>query len=121
MSMSDEDWGKLIRWITGVATSLGIFWATSGWIITPVAKAYAKDAFKQLLLADAEFAKVVKDMADAQAQVKDIHDDLDKVQRTVDRVVGQTDTVERTGAETKCLVQKLLNKELGLSTSALPC
>jgi hypothetical protein len=46
---------------------------------------------------------------------------LESAKQGLNKVIQQTDSLEKTGADTKCLVTKLLNRELGLSTAGLPC
>lgn len=121
MSMGREEVNQLLRWIAGVLTSITIIWSASGWVITPIAKAMAKDAFKELLVADQAFIDLDAQVKSSIKKVDDLDHDLVDAKKQIDKIVQQTDSLERTGNETKCLVQKLVNKELGITSSALPC
>lgn len=114
MSLSDAEWGKLIRWGSSIFMSFMIFWGASGWIIEPIVTAYAKETFRELLQEDTAFSKLKRESEENAEKIDNLDRDVEGIKRSIDRVILQTDGLEKTGNETKALIQKLLDIQLGL-------
>lgn len=123
--MSDTEKRTVWNWVMSVGGSLALFWASFSFILQPVVEAVAKESFKSMMIAQGVDPKVFRELTlkveQTADQVQDIYDDLKGAKAGLNKVILQTDSLEKTAATTNCLTQKLLNLQLGLPANPTGC
>ena len=116
--MTNDSLGKITRFVCSVLTSLFIFWMSFGVVLQPTIEVVAKESFKRMLKAQGIDPEVFKTM---QTDISGIGVEVSSMKAQIDKTVRQTDSLEKDTASTKCIAQKLLNLQLGLSSSPGLC